>query len=78
MRVPVDPKETAADAWDGVADDSAAAAPSPIASVTERATATRPPVQYTDGAYLTPMAGAATATRVSSTTARSTARGRSN
>lgn len=68
MRVRVDPKETAADAWGGVDDDSAAAAPSPIASVTERATAAQPPVLYTDGAYLTPMA--ATATRVSSTTAR--------
>ena len=50
----VDSKETAADTWGGVDDDSAA--PSPIASVTERATAARPPVQYADSTYLTPMA----------------------
>lgn len=56
MRVWVDPKETAAVAWGGVDDDSIAAAPSPAASVVERAMAARPPIQYTDGAYLTPMA----------------------
>jgi hypothetical protein len=56
MKVWVDPKETAAGAWGGVDDDSAAAAAAPSAPVIERAVSTRAPVQYTDGAYLTPTA----------------------
>jgi hypothetical protein len=54
VKVWVDPKETAADAWGGVDDEELAAAPSPAASVIERAVSTRRPTQYTDGTYLTP------------------------
>ena len=54
MRVWVDPKETAAGAW-GATDEDDAPATSPAVPVFERALSTRPPVQYADGAYLTPM-----------------------
>lgn len=56
MRVWVDPKETAADAWGATDDDGDPQATSPAAPVFERALSTRYPVQYADGAYLTPMA----------------------
>jgi hypothetical protein len=54
MRVWVDPKETAANAW-GVPDEDDASR-APVATVFERALSTRYPIQYTDGAFLTPMA----------------------
>ena len=54
MRVWVDPKETAAGAW-GATDEDDAPATSPAVPVFERALSTRSPVQYADGAYLTPM-----------------------
>jgi len=62
MKVWVDPKETAAGAWGGVDDDSTAPAPSPTVPVMERAVAARPPIQYTDGAYLAPAAEGADGT----------------
>lgn len=62
MKVWVDPKETAVDAWGGVDDEEMVAAPSPAASVIERAVSTRPPAQYTDGAYLTPASEGADST----------------
>jgi hypothetical protein len=59
MKVWVDPKETAVDAWGGVDEEEMAAAPSPAESVIERAVSARRPIQYTDGAYLMPTSGGA-------------------
>jgi len=56
MKVWVDPKETTAEAWVGAAADDSSEPTSPAASVVERATRTRYPIQYTDGAFLTPAA----------------------
>ena len=53
MKVWVDPKETAAGPWTGAADESSASA-SPASPVVERATRARYPLQYADGAFLTP------------------------
>jgi hypothetical protein len=54
MRVWIDPKETATDAWGTPDADSDGA--TPTATVVERALTTQYPIQYTDGAYLTPTA----------------------
>jgi len=83
MKVWIDPEETAVDAWSGVNDEEMAAAPSLAASVMERAVSTRPPAQYTDGAYLTPASEGADGTERggyarSASTARSIVRRRSN
>jgi len=54
MKVWVDPKETAAGAWSEAAEGPERPAVPPATPVVERAHATRYPVQYTDGAFLTP------------------------
>jgi hypothetical protein len=54
MKVWVDPKETAAGAWGDAAADAPEPSASPAAPVVERAHATRYPIQYADGAFLTP------------------------
>jgi hypothetical protein len=52
------PKETTAEAWVGAAADDPSETTSPAASVVERATRARCPIQYIDGAFLTPSAAA--------------------
>ncbi|MFB6100996.1 MAG: hypothetical protein ABEJ73_00335 [Haloplanus sp.] len=56
MRVWIDPKETAEHSWGGNAtgESTAADAPTPVKPVMERALATHQPVQYGDGAFVTP------------------------
>jgi len=56
MRVWIDPKETAASAWGGEGESPESAASSSAVPVVERAAAVRRPIQYTDGAFVTPMA----------------------
>lgn len=55
MKVWVDPKETVGDQWGAPPEEqSDAEAPTPATPVMERAVTTRPPVQYRDGAFVTP------------------------
>ncbi|MFB6196561.1 MAG: hypothetical protein ABEI80_10350 [Haloplanus sp.] len=55
MKVWVDPKETSGDRWGVLSDERrASGAPTPATPAIDRAVAATPPIQYADGAFVTP------------------------